>query len=144
MQRLRKAAGRMTRPLAVAAGPMTVADPDAGAARSAVSSCVAWYLCAMGDVYARSVAEQGHGQAVRAILAANPRPSPHRSVVPREAEVVLDQYTAHGTAMQVEEQLEPWDHSVDILMLGLPPGLPWHSIEATLRAAAPGSLRRSP
>ena len=37
-------------PLTVAAGPWTVADADADAARGMVASCVAWYLSAMGDV----------------------------------------------------------------------------------------------
>jgi hypothetical protein len=33
--------------------------------------------------------------------------------------------------------LDRWDGTVDITMVGLPPGLPWDTIEATLRAAAP-------
>ena len=116
---------------------MTVADEDAGAARQVAASCTAWYLCAMGDVYARFVTEQGYGPAVQAVLAANPRPSPQHGVVPAEAQVVLDQLTAHGTPGQVRDQLEPWDAAVDVVMVGLPPGLPWDAIEATLRAVAP-------
>jgi 5,10-methylenetetrahydromethanopterin reductase len=57
--------------------------------------------------------------------------------VPADAQVVLDQLTAHGTAAQVREQLDPWDQAVDIVMVGLPAGLPWPRLEATLRAAAP-------
>ena len=33
--------------------------------------------------------------------------------------------------------MERWHDAVDILMIGLPPGLNWPAIEATLRAAAP-------
>ena len=62
----------------VAAGPVAVATEDAGTARGIAASCMAWYLCAMGDVYARSVTEQGYGDEVKAVLAANPRPSPTR------------------------------------------------------------------
>jgi len=37
----------------------------------------------------------------------------------------------------VREQLQRWAGAADITMVGLPPGLPWEQIEATLRAAAP-------
>ena len=125
------------RALTVAAGPLTVVDEDAGAARSIAASCAAWYLTAMGDVYARSVSGQGYGAEVSAIIAANPRPSPRQAAVPADAQVILDQLAAYGTRDQVREQLEPWDKAADIVMIGLPPGLPWGNIEATLLAAAP-------
>jgi alkanesulfonate monooxygenase SsuD/methylene tetrahydromethanopterin reductase-like flavin-dependent oxidoreductase (luciferase family) len=125
------------RPLTVAAGPMTVVDTDPATAREVAATYIAWYLCAMGDVYARFVVDQGHGADVRAILAANPRPSPHHGVVPATAQAVLDQLTAYGTREQVRDQLEPWHKAADIVMIGLPPGLPWPAIEATLHAAAP-------
>ena len=135
----REAAGLRTGPLTVAAGPMTVAVDDAAVARRIAAACIAWYLSAMGDVYARFVTEQGYGGAVQAILDANPHPRPDAGVVPGEAQVVLDQFTAHGTPGQVRDQLAAWDGAVDIAMIGLPPGLPWAAIEATLHAAAPGS-----
>ena len=52
---------------------------------------------------------------------------------------VLDQLAACGTPGQLREQLEPWDHAVDVVTFMLPPGMPWDTIEATLRAAAPGA-----
>src|SRR5438876_2515639 len=76
---------------------------------------------------------------VSAIIAANPRPSPRRGTIASEARVVLDQLAACGTPGQVREQLEPWDHTADIVTLLLPPGMPWGTVEATLRAAAPGA-----
>ena len=133
----REVAGLRTEPLTVVAGPVTVATDDAAVARRISASCIAWYLSAMGDVYARFVTEQGYGGAVEAILEANPHPSPDGGVVPAEAQVVLDQFTAHGTPSQVRDQLAGWDGAVDLAMIGLPPGLPWATIEATLRAAAP-------
>lgn len=136
LDRARRAAGR-PQPLTVAAGPWTVAAADAGAARGVVASCVAWYLTAMGDVYGRTVAGQGHGAAVRAVQAANPRPRPGDGVVPDQARVLLEAYTAHGTPAQVREQLEPWDGAADLTLMGLPPNLPWDTIETILRAAAP-------
>jgi alkanesulfonate monooxygenase SsuD/methylene tetrahydromethanopterin reductase-like flavin-dependent oxidoreductase (luciferase family) len=139
LDQARQAAGLRTEPLTVVASPWTVVDTDAGAgmARGVAASCVAWYLSAMGDVYSRAVSDQGYGSAVQAILAANPRPSSHTGAVPAEAEVVLDQFTAYGTPDQVRDRLEGWDDAVDITMIGLPPGMPWDVIEATLRAAAP-------
>jgi hypothetical protein len=116
---------------------MTVAGDDPAVARRISANCLAWYLCAMGDVYARSVIEQGYGAAVQAILEANPRPRPDSGVIPAEAQAVLDQFAAYGTPGQVKEQLVAWDATVDLTMIGLPPGLPWSTIEATLRAAAP-------
>ncbi|HEX6468839.1 MAG TPA: LLM class flavin-dependent oxidoreductase [Streptosporangiaceae bacterium] len=127
----------LARPLTVAAGPMVVVDGDAAAARAVAANGIAWYLCAMGDVYARFVAAQGYGAEVRAILAANPHPSPRRGVVPPAAQAVLDQLTAYGTPDQVRDRIEPWHKAADIVTIGLPPGLPWPAIEACLNAAAP-------
>ena len=93
----------------------------------------------MGDVYARSMAGQGYAAEVSAIIAANPRPSPRRGTIPPEAQVVLDQLAAYGSPDQVREQLEPWDRAADIVTILLPPGVPWGTVEATLRAAAPAS-----
>ena len=125
--------------LTVAAGPIAVADEDPGTARDIAAACAAWYLSAMGDVYARSLAGQGYAAEVSAIIAANPRPSPRRGIIPPEAGVVLDQLAACGTPGQVREQLEAWDDVADVVTFMLPPGLPWDTVEATLRAAAPGA-----
>ena len=54
-----------------------------------------------------------------------------------EARVLLDEFTAHGTPGQVREQLERWDSAADLTLIGLPPGMAWDAVEATLRAAAP-------
>jgi alkanesulfonate monooxygenase SsuD/methylene tetrahydromethanopterin reductase-like flavin-dependent oxidoreductase (luciferase family) len=121
----------------VAAGPIAVADDNPGAAREIAVACAAWYLTAMGGVYARSVARQGYAGEVAAIAAANPRPSPYRGTVPPAAEPLLDQLAVHGTAGQVGKALEAWDETAGIVTVLLPPGLPWPTIEATLRAAAP-------
>ena len=137
--RQRESAAPRARPLTIAAGPITAAGEDASAARDIVATCTAWYLSAMGEVYARSMSGQGYAAQVQAIIAANPRPSPRRGTVPPEAQVVLDQFAAYGTCGQVREQLQPWDRAADIVTILLPPGMPWPSIEATLHAAAPGT-----
>jgi alkanesulfonate monooxygenase SsuD/methylene tetrahydromethanopterin reductase-like flavin-dependent oxidoreductase (luciferase family) len=137
LDQARHAAGLRPGPLTVATGPWTVADADAGTARGVVAGCVAWYLTAMGDIYGRTVAGQGHAAAVEAIKAANPRPRPQNGIVPDQSRVVLDEFTAHGTPRQVREQLERWDRVADVTMVGLPPGMAWDVVAATLRAAAP-------
>ena len=132
---VRKAAGLRSAPLTVAAGPTVVVDPDPQAARQVAAANTAWYLCAMGDIYSRLVAEQGYAAEVQAIQAANPRPRPNDGVVPPEAEVVLDQFAVYGTPTQVRDRLTAWDSAVDVVMTVCPAGLPWPSLEATLRAA---------
>ncbi len=122
----------------VAAGPIAVADDDPGLARAIASACVAWYLSAMGGVYARSVSDQGYADHVKSVVAANPNPSPRRAIVPPDAEPLLEQLAVYGTADEVGGQLKLWEPAADIVTILLPPGLPWPTIEATLRAAAPG------
>jgi alkanesulfonate monooxygenase SsuD/methylene tetrahydromethanopterin reductase-like flavin-dependent oxidoreductase (luciferase family) len=139
LNRLREATVPDRPALTVAAGPVTVVDENPDAARDIAAACTAWYLSAMGDVYARSVSNQGYAAQVRAIIEANPRPNPLRGTIPPGARPVLDQLAAYGTGEQVGEQLEAWDRTADIVSILLPPGLPWPTIEATLRAAAPAS-----
>jgi alkanesulfonate monooxygenase SsuD/methylene tetrahydromethanopterin reductase-like flavin-dependent oxidoreductase (luciferase family) len=139
LSQLRATAAPGAAALSVVSGPVTAVGGDPDAARDIVATCVAWYLSAMGDVYRRTVAGQGYAAEVRAILAANPRPSPRYGVVPPGAEVVLDQLAAYGTGDQVRRQLARWDQAADIVTILLPPGLPWSGIEATLLAAAPGT-----
>jgi alkanesulfonate monooxygenase SsuD/methylene tetrahydromethanopterin reductase-like flavin-dependent oxidoreductase (luciferase family) len=139
LNRVRETTPAGGKALTVAAGPVAVADENADAARDTVATCIAWYLGAMGDVYRRSMSGQGYASEVRAILAANPRPSPRHGTVPVDAQIILDQLAAYGTDDQVRQQLMPWDQAADIVTILLPPGMPWSSIEATLLAAAPSS-----
>jgi alkanesulfonate monooxygenase SsuD/methylene tetrahydromethanopterin reductase-like flavin-dependent oxidoreductase (luciferase family) len=141
LRQLREAAAPHARPFTVAAGPFTAVDENADVARSIAAGATAWYLSAMGEVYARSVSSQGYAAQVQAIIAANPHPSPRRGTVPPGAQVVLDQLAAYGTCDQVREQLQLWDSAADIVTILLPPGMPWHNIEATLYAAAPSAGR---
>jgi alkanesulfonate monooxygenase SsuD/methylene tetrahydromethanopterin reductase-like flavin-dependent oxidoreductase (luciferase family) len=135
----RQAAAPHARPLTVAAGPITAAADDAAAAGAIAATCIAWYLSAMGQDYARSLASQGYAAQVQAITAANPQPSPRHGIIPPDARILLDQLAAYGTRDQVHEHLQRWDRAADIVTILLPPGMPWPSIEATLRAAAPNT-----
>jgi hypothetical protein len=53
------------------------------------------------------------------------------------ARTVVRQLAATGSPDHVGAQLERWDDVADIVVIGLPPGIPWPTIEATLRVAAP-------
>ena len=59
--------------------------------------------------------------------------------VPALAAIAAAGLAASGplAAATVQEQLTRWDATVDLTMVGLPPGLPWPQLEATIRAAAP-------
>lgn len=138
---LRGGAGPSPRSLTVAAGPLTVADDDPPVAREIAAGCVAWYVCAMGEIYAQSLDRQGYGADVRVIRAANPHVSARSGRVPAEADHLLGQVAATGTPDEVRAQLERWDDVADVVMVGLPPGIPWRVIETTLHAAAPGPWR---
>ncbi|TDV56413.1 LLM class flavin-dependent oxidoreductase [Actinophytocola oryzae] len=124
-------AARRGSPITVAAGPLTVVDDDLAAARAAAAACTTVYLAAMGDIYPRLVAGQGLAEEVD--LVATTR------TVPDEAQVLLDEFTAYGDAATVRDRLESWDSATDLTMVGLPPGLPWPQLEATIRAAAPAT-----
>jgi alkanesulfonate monooxygenase SsuD/methylene tetrahydromethanopterin reductase-like flavin-dependent oxidoreductase (luciferase family) len=137
LRELRAAAVPGAGAFTVAAGPIAAAADDADAARQIAASCVAWYLTAMGGVYAGSVAAQGYPDEVAAVIAANPRPSPRRGVIPPEAQAMLAQLAVCGSGAEVREQAERWDEVADVTTILLPPGLAWSGIEATLRAAAP-------
>jgi 5,10-methylenetetrahydromethanopterin reductase len=130
-ERVRELAANMApkRPLTVAAGPFTVVDPDVATARAAAAACTAVYLAAMGDSYPRLVAGQGLSAEVDLVRSTR--------TIPAEAQILLDEFTAYGTASMVQGQLERWDETADVTMVGLPPGLPWPQVEATIRAAAP-------
>ena len=90
-----------------------------------------------GEHYPRLLSAQGFGAEVELVRTVNPAPGQRRRVVPEAAGTLLEEFAAYGTAEAVREQLGRWDAAVDITMVGLPPGMPWPSIKATLRAAAP-------
>jgi alkanesulfonate monooxygenase SsuD/methylene tetrahydromethanopterin reductase-like flavin-dependent oxidoreductase (luciferase family) len=131
---------RQGRTMTIAAGPFTVVDRNVDGARAAVAACTAQYMARMGDVYPALVTAQGLGPEVDLTRAANPLQHRGAGVVPDAAESLLDEFTAYGHPDTVRQQLDRWSDTADITMIGLPPGLPWAQIEATLLAAAPSRI----
>src|SRR6201995_2793818 len=58
VNRLREYAAPAAQPLTIAAGPTPPVGDNADAGRDIATGCIAWYLSAMGEVYARSVSGQ--------------------------------------------------------------------------------------
>ncbi len=137
LQAVRESAGDLDAPLTVIAGPNVAVNANEADGRQSAANNLAWYLCAMGDVYAKSVSAQGYADEVELVLQANPKPSPSRGEIPEEAQILLDQLAVYGAQEKVREDLQPWDEVVDINVLGIAPGIPWPDMEAILHAGAP-------
>ncbi|WP_416898017.1 MAG: LLM class flavin-dependent oxidoreductase [Minwuia sp.] len=137
LRNLRRDEGLDPDAFTVLGGPTVSVQADPAKAKKTVAANVAWYVAAMGDVYANSLRKQGYADAVEAVIAANPKSVPGGMVVPPEAEVLLEQLTAYGSPGDVAAGLAAWDSAVDVNMLGLVPGTPWDEIEAILKAGAP-------
>lgn len=135
--KIRSRTGRAGDPFTIVAGPNVSVNADEAAARQIVASNLAWYVSAMGDAYANSLTSQGYGDEVAVIRAANPQPHPAKGEVPAAADHLLDQLAAYGPQEKVRAMVNAWDDVVDINAIGIPPGLPWEQIEASIRAAAP-------
>jgi len=124
---LEEAAARVGRPRPrVTPGLPTARSPEVAA------WWLAFYLTSMGPLYATSLREQGLGEAVDAVLAANGRGVP--PTVPPAAQVLVDELLVTGPG-----ELERWYAAgVDAPGLVLPPGRPLDELEATLRAFVAG------
>jgi len=124
---LEEAAARAGRPRPrVTPGLPTARSPEVAA------WWLAFYLTSMGPLYATSLREQGLGDAVDAVLAANGRGVP--PTVPPAAQVLVDELLVTGPG-----ELERWYAAgVDAPGLVLPPGRPLDELEQTLRTFAAG------
>jgi alkanesulfonate monooxygenase SsuD/methylene tetrahydromethanopterin reductase-like flavin-dependent oxidoreductase (luciferase family) len=84
----------------------TVVAEDPARAREGAAWFVAFYLTTMGPLYRQSLARQGFGKEVQAVLAANtPR---NRGLVPPEAEILLEELTIFGTPEQARTRVARW------------------------------------
>jgi alkanesulfonate monooxygenase SsuD/methylene tetrahydromethanopterin reductase-like flavin-dependent oxidoreductase (luciferase family) len=115
--------------------PTVVAD-DPVEARAGAAWFVSFYLTTMGPLYRRSLARQGFGRDIDAVIAAN---SPKfAGAVPREADSLLEELTAFGTPAEARERLAQWHAAgADMPLVFLRPNLPPEQIERTLSAFGP-------
>jgi alkanesulfonate monooxygenase SsuD/methylene tetrahydromethanopterin reductase-like flavin-dependent oxidoreductase (luciferase family) len=115
--------------------PTVVADHPAEA-RAGAAWFVSFYLTTMGPLYRRSLARQGFGREIDAVLAAN---SPKfTGEVPAAADSLLEELTAFGTPAEARERLAQWHAAgADMPLVFLRPNLTPEQIERTLSAFGP-------
>ena len=89
-----------------------------------------FYLTSMGPLYAATLRDQGFGDAVDAVVAANGRGMP--PTLPPAAQVLVDELLLTGSG-----GLEAWYAAgADTPIVVLPPGRPLGELERTLRTFA--------
>lgn len=137
--------GRQRRELAggpgdpeVVCGPMLAVGSDRCSAAAAAEQLVGWYLTGMGRLYGDLAVAAGHGAAVEALRAANPRPVPGGVVWPRTADPLLEQLVA-GLGQDLGADLAAWDAEADLVAVGVGPGTR-ADVLAAVEAAAPGAI----
>ncbi|MGI9624183.1 MAG: LLM class flavin-dependent oxidoreductase [Acidimicrobiales bacterium] len=130
-----RAAAGIDDPFTVSAAAMSAVHDDESVARQMVATNLAFYITAMG--YAPLLVDQGFGAEVEAVVEANPNPSPTNSVIPPEAEALLEQFAVYGDDSGVADQLQTWDQAADIAVIGLSPGQSREDLARVVTAAAP-------
>ena len=139
VERLREGAARSGRPdrlpIVAPSVPAVVSD-DPAKAREGAAWFVAFYLVSMGTLYRQSLARQGFGKAVEAVLAANtPK---FAGLVPPDAEELLEELTVFGTPVEARRRLARWHEAGAALpILLLRPNLSAEELECTLDAMRP-------
>jgi alkanesulfonate monooxygenase SsuD/methylene tetrahydromethanopterin reductase-like flavin-dependent oxidoreductase (luciferase family) len=133
--------GAADRRFAVNPAIPTVVAEDPARAREGIAWFAAFYLTSMGTIYRTSLARQGFGAEVDAIVAANtPR---MLGVVPPAGEPLLEQLMVWGTPAQARERLERWYAAgADMPVVFLRAGLEPKEIEYALEAFRPSGASR--
>ena len=115
--------------------PLAVSD-DSERARGTASWWVAFYLLSMGPLYREALVRVGLGDAVQAVIEANP--DGRSTVVPSSAEVLLDELTLWGDTDSARKSLDSWyDAGADMPLVVLPPGADLADLDLMLEAMAP-------
>lgn len=115
-------------PLAVSADPVQ--------ARKVASWWVVFYLLSMGPLYRDALTRQGLGDAVSAVLAANPDARTHH--VPESAQVLIDELTLFGDPEHAHAALDSWyETGAQMPALTLPPGRDLAELDYMLEVMRP-------
>lgn len=110
-----------------------VIAPDAAEARKGAAWFVAFYLTTMGPFYARTLSRLGFEREVEAVLAANTARG--ASVVPPEAEALLEQLVVYGTPDEARARLARLrEAGAELPILLLPPHLTPDQLDFALDA----------
>lgn len=117
-------------------GLPTAVLPDPEAARDVAAWWVVFYLTSMGPLYAATLRQQGFGEAVDAVVAANPRGA--APTIPAAAQVLVDELLISGDADAAKAGLDRWYAAgAEMPAIVLPPGRSVEELEHTLRALRP-------
>ena len=114
----------------------TVVSDDPVEARAGAAWFVSFYLTTMGPLYRRSLARQGFGREIDAVIGAN---SPKfTGDVPAAADSLLEELTAFGAPAEARERMAQWHAAgADMPLVFLRPNLTPEQVERTLSAFGP-------
>jgi alkanesulfonate monooxygenase SsuD/methylene tetrahydromethanopterin reductase-like flavin-dependent oxidoreductase (luciferase family) len=126
------------RTITIAPGIPTVVAPDEATARAGAAWFVAFYITTMGTIYRDSISRMGFEREVKMIIDANAGQRP--SIVPPEAESLMEQVAIYGTPDQIAQRLDAWRlHESITPSILLSPNLKPADIDYTLAAFKNGS-----
>lgn len=113
-----------------------IVNEDETAAIRGASWVIAVYLTIMGSFYRNTLERQGYVAEVQAVVEANR--DRKASIVPEEAEILLEQLTIHGTPDDVQAQVDRWyDAGADMPILMMNPNLSHEEIDLVLETGRP-------
>lgn len=111
----------------------TIVAEDTSTAREGAAWVVVFYLKMMGPIYRNVLSRFGMGDAVDRVLEANPDRG--SSVVPSEAEILLEQLTLYGTPGEIQQKIPGWyEAGASMPCLMLNPNLPIEEATYSLEA----------
>lgn len=110
---------------------------DPVAARGVAAWWISFYLVSMGPLYRNTLTRMGHGDAVEAVIAANPTPRTHE--LPVAADALVDELTVGGSPEHATAVLDRWYAAgAEMPTVVLPPGRELAELDDMLEALSPG------
>jgi alkanesulfonate monooxygenase SsuD/methylene tetrahydromethanopterin reductase-like flavin-dependent oxidoreductase (luciferase family) len=111
----------------------TIVAEDTGTAREGAAWVLVFYLKMMGPIYRNVLSRFGLSDAVYRVLEESSGKG--TSIVPSEAEVLLDQLTLYGTPQEVQQKIPLWyEAGASMPCLMLNPNLPIEEVTYSVQA----------